>query len=368
MPGAEQTAADFIEWEDEINVRGEHLPRASYEHLGPISEVVPVRYPERVWTGAISVIKRRGEISIQDLANALRGRNLHRYYVNSSNEARTRCMDGRCICNYDTDESLQHRPLGPQVAGGTQTSGLCARASDTGPMEDDYDPTTDNDRITDHTFMQDIDNMRALLDSIMWKAGGHIDDHAPEGKTGCGAMDNIPKILERLTSPAAQMQLRGLAQRLLGDNYSEAMVNELLGRFLFIQGNAETYFAHDEKGSFTYPQDAIERLQTTDGVAKLMGPHNEVGLVINLIRNTTFHRDQFAVDSDHLMQLFGYDFWRSVELADKIPQLHHRDKPLSQEESKNLRDRFITSRLLFTIATAMVLTDGSIELIVRSGS
>src|ERR1700754_2349038 len=81
---AEQTRADFVEWENKMNIRGERLERAQYHHLGEFKNIVPVPHPELVWTGGISVANRIGtDFTRQQVQEALRARNLHRYYVRS---------------------------------------------------------------------------------------------------------------------------------------------------------------------------------------------------------------------------------------------------------------------------------------------
>ena len=64
------------------------------------------------------------------------------------------------------------------------------------------------------------------------------------------------------------------------------------------------------------------------------------------------------------MQLFNYDFWKSIELSEKLYPID-TDDDIRNKLNASLRTRYITVRALFAVGTAMVLTDGSLELVVR---
>jgi hypothetical protein len=56
------------------------------------------------------------------------------------------------------------------------------------------------------------------------------------------------------------------------------------------------------------------------------------------------------------LQAFGYDIWRSKQLARMLLPLDSQDED---------RDRFIMARVMVTIATLMALTDGSQQVLFR---
>ena len=56
------------------------------------------------------------------------------------------------------------------------------------------------------------------------------------------------------------------------------------------------------------------------------------------------------------MQAFGYDLWRSKQMAEKL--LPYPDQAVD-------RQRFVMARVMSTVATLMALTDGSQRLVLR---
>lgn len=360
---------DFDQWEHEMteNMRGETVPRGAYTRLGRIKDKLVMLLGDdkpgirekinRSWTGKISLETRTQDVK-DSVEAVLEPDNLDRYYVKSSDRAPARCIDGRCISCFDEGaETAASRELGPQNPGGTVTAALCSRVAAWGSMYTEK-----------FSLVEDIHYMNDIFDKLGYTSGGHIDDHAPENMTGCGAIDKVPEILERITDPSAQKQVRKLTRLLLGDAYSQEIVDSISGRLLSLEGMSDEYFMEDEAGELEYRKDAIKTLENNNphGVEKLTGSHNEIALVINLVEGTTFHRDQFSVDNDNEVQLFNYDFWRSVQLAEKLYPIDS-DDDIKNTENAILRSRYVTVRALFAVGTAMILTDGSIELIVRTG-
>jgi hypothetical protein len=325
------------------NIRGETIQPGSYTYLGPLKDAAKItngvaRSP--LWTGAVSVKK-------PVKPDILKPESLNKYYVTADLTARMRCIDGRCVAGYGTADAPVDRPLGMQVPGGTPTAALCYRFAA-------LDSLFDDDAAT---LARDTETMSDIFARIKFKSGGHIDDMHQAGKTGCGAIDKIPEILSRITLPEAQEQVRRLAQLLVGDRYDRNIVDALMGRLLSLEGRAKLYFSYDPKTKqYQYNQKAIAALKKKNpaGIATLIGQHKEVGLVVNTVSGTTFHPDQFATDQG--AQLFNYDFWSTIEAAHKM-----------YPNDSLLQKRYILSRVLFAIGTAMVLTDGTPNLIVRRG-
>lgn len=78
-------------------------------------------------------------------------------------------------------------------------------------------------------------------------------------------------------------------------------------------------------------------------------------MIVNFVPNTTLLSNRFA--QEHAgTQAFGYDIWRSKQLAMSLFPLP------SQADDRN---RFIMARVMIAIATLMTLTDGSLRLLVR---
>jgi hypothetical protein len=90
-------------------------------------------------------------------------------------------------------------------------------------------------------------------------------------------------------------------------------------------------------------------------VAVLEGHHHECIVAVNFVPETTISSNRFAHTFDG-MQVFGYDIWRSKQMADLLlPGAHHSHE----------RNSFVTARVMTTIATLMALTDGTQRLVLR---
>lgn len=357
---------DFTIWELEMteNMRGEKVPKGAYTRLGTFKEALQPYYEDdkqydekfkKAWTGLISVANRP-EITEEIVEQVLNPDSLDHYYVRASDKAPSRCIDGRCVCNYnETADTTDIRELGPQNPGGTVAAALCARVA-----------AWDSMFTEQFSLVEDIHYLNEVFSRIGFTVGGHIDDNAEGNKTGCGAIDKIPGILERSTNPVAQKQIRKMTKMMLGDYYSQETVDSILGRLLSLQGMADEYFVRDEEGDYLFRKDTIDTLRTLNpkGVEQLGGAHKEIALVINLVKGATFHRDQFSLDNDHEVQMFNYDFWKSIELAEKLYPVDTDDE-IKNKMNGALRTRYITVRALFAVGTAMILTDGSLELVVR---
>ena len=99
-------------------------------------------------------------------------------------------------------------------------------------------------------------------------------------------------------------------------------------------------------------------------VPELIGPHNEVAVVLNYKRGMTLDNDRFSFDNNNKIQLFGWDIWEIYEEAERLYPYSMRDKQSTQVKAINNRMRYITTRILLGIATVMVLTDGSLKIVV----
>ena len=333
---------------------------AHYQLLGLIGHIIPSSLDEHYWTGSVSGLKRvrAKEITEQQIQRGLQPEKLETYFVPADRTARSRCIDGRCSANYDPKHPSHS--LGTQVPGGTATAALCWRIATWGSM---FTET--------FTLTGDIATLSDLLEGMGLETGGHIDDQATDESTGCGSLDKVPEILQRITLPEAQEQVRGLLQLLLGESYERETADAVVGRLVSLQGKKNEYFDRDPKtGNLRYRQEAIDAIKrkNPEGVEKLVGDHHEVGLVINTMPETTFDRDRFSADHDHKLQLFNFDFWRTLEVAEKLFPIKTSMSAEKAGSQQRLRLRYITTRALFGIGTAMVLTDGEIELIIRSSN
>src|SRR5688500_7826706 len=92
-------------------------------------------------------------------------------------------------------EDDQMRCLRPKIAGGTAHAALAHRIVDAEDLKKDL------------LFEHDIKEVVEAYLAIGIGFGGHVDTHAHGWNTGCGAVDNINRILEKLQRPEPQEQL-----------------------------------------------------------------------------------------------------------------------------------------------------------------
>jgi hypothetical protein len=339
-----------------------------YSYLGPIAQVATInaisKHPrQEVWTGGIGLTSRigSGKVTTRRISEALEPKRLEPYFVQSDLTARMRCIDGRILAGYEDDLALQHRPLGPQVPGGTAMAALAVRVLHADKISDSV------------SFSKDIHSVVMQFREKGMGFGGHIDDiDHPHGDTGCGAIDNTPLILQRIASPVAQQQLRGLTSILLGNRYDNMTLDTIIGRIINLESISNHYFMVDRKtGRYEYKQAVVDELRSItsaagDPIARLVGPHHEVGLVVNMVRGTTFDCDRFSADNKHQLQLFNFDFWSSQHGASVLYPVNNDITYAEAKRNLRMQHEYMTCRILLAIATTMVLTDGSIKLIIRT--
>lgn len=285
--------------------------------------------------GRLSDSRWPGRLSASGLALDLPGirAGLDRYYVETNSQARTRCIDGR------HDPRLDENSLGPQVPGGAPGAALAHRLG------------VDKDDLTRGTFYNDAETMIHSYLRLGLAPGGHRDNLEGIEGIGCGAIDGIETVLEFMTDPALVEDHKRLVRTLLGKYFDRDNYLRVLGAGLVLRSRSSDYFAG--RGEIL---DLLEHLAPTS-VSMLEGDHHEGLVIVNFVPNTTLASNRFA--QDHAgMQAFGYDIWRSRQLAETL-------FPLPSEEVD--RDRFIMARVMITIATLMALTDGSLPVLVRVG-
>ena len=319
-------------------------------------------YPyEKIWNKAgISLARRlEKEADLTERLNTILTVPVIKKYMKTADlNAPTRCIDGRATKGWKPGTK---NGLGPKVAGGTPHAALTHRIVDVESLKSKL------------RFEDDISYVVAQYKKIGIGFGGHLDDHAVGWNTGCGAVDNINKILERLQLPEPQEQLRLITKTILGSSYEgHHIVNEVIGRMLYLDALKPRYMPkenNDPTGEFQYKQTVAELLRSNasarhDVVPQLTGSHKEVGVVLNFATGTTFDSDAFSFDNDHEVQLFGWDVWEVFEEAQRLYPYSMTDKPEGQLKAVRARIVHITTRTLLGVATTMVLTDGSLKVIV----
>lgn len=290
------------------------------------------RISDITWPGAVSKDKmlESGLTNKQSINDATK--RINEFYVTVSPDAPTRCIDGR------QDPKLNAQKLGPQVPGGAAGAAIAYRLG------------VDKDDLTRGTFFNDAESMLSNFLRLGFPPGGHRDESS-EGmaRVGCGAIDALDVTIATMTDPKLVDDHKRVVKLLMGSKFNRDDYLRVMGAAVVINGRSEDYFRGREDII-----DLIEK-KSPGSIATLKGGHQECVVIVNLVPNTTFDSNKFSATFKG-MQAFGYDIWRSLEMADRI---------LPRPEDKVDRDRFVMARVMNTVATLMALTDGSQHLLVR---
>jgi len=293
------------------------------------------------WKGKISLDHRlaSGEITMDEvnefleLASGL--------YVPVTPGAPVRCIDPRTIEGYiDGDRTWFERPLGPQVPGGAPGGAISLRLA----LGDTISP------ISKSTLEEDLDEFTKTADRVGFAPGGHSDENAGQGRTGCAVVDQIDNTLNAF-DPEQIRDLAFVTQRLLGDHaYHRSNMNVVVANSVWLRAYKDRYF----KGK----DDVFNKLRTENphGNPRLVGVHPEIAVVINNVENTTLHTDHLNAISGGKLMLFNYDFWMTRATAAQL------------EGSAAMKSRYLHARTAVAVGTLMNITDGSQRLIIRNPS
>ncbi len=309
---------------------------------------VPVRpkpkkpaVPLLIDCGLLSDIKWPGEVSASALIAAGETSkkiidfaiiHLEDFYVPVNHGAKTRCIDGR------HDPELDERNLGPQVPGGAPGAALAYRLG------------VDKDDLTRGTFLSDAEAMIGHYLRLGFAPGGHRDEHSLDRATaGCGAIDGMDRILATMTQKGLVDDHKRVVKILLGSAFDRDDYLRVMGAAVVVNDRSEEYFRGREEII-----DILEK-RSHKSVATLKGEHQECMVIVNLVPATTLSSNNFA-DAHDGIQAFGYDLWRSMQMATKL-----MPRPDQQQD----RERFVMARVMSTVATLMSLTDASQRLVLR---
>jgi hypothetical protein len=319
--------------------------------------------PEKIWNQkGVSLKQRIGKdkkIKAR-VDKALQPENIAKYIVPADDTAPTRCIDGRILDGWESQPALQKRNLGPKIAGGTVHAALTHRIVDAEHLRENL------------RFEEDIKTVINRFKDIGIGFGGHIDNHQTGSNTGCGAVDNINLILDRLQSPTHQEQLRELTHLILGDAYDARYVtNEVIGRMLYLDALKPRYMPKendDPNGEFLYKKTVVKTIreqsaQSEESVPALVGPHNEVALVLNFMPHTTVDTDRFSHDNNNEIQLFAWDIWLMYDEAQRLYPYDMHNSAEEQRSALEKRMKYLTTRTLLGVSTLMVLSDGTLRLV-----
>ncbi len=284
------------------------------------------------WPGPVSAKKMAETGLTTPLAISKAVKNLNDFYVTVNPQARMRCIDGR------HDPELDEANLGPQVPGGAPGAALAYRLG------------VDKDDLTRGTFLADAEAMINSFGRYGLAIGGHRDENSTDKEAvGCGAIDAMDVVLARMTDPALVDDQKRVIKVLLGKDFDRDIFLRNMGAAVVVNGRASDYFRDREK--------IIDILEKTSkkSVSTLQGSHEECIVIVNFVPQTTFASNRFSEEHNG-MQAFGYDIWRSFEMAKKL---------LPRQDDAQDRKRFVMARVMTTVATLMALTDGSQRFVLR---
>jgi hypothetical protein len=290
--------------------------------------ITDITWPGRVSANDMIASGLTSQETIDDAA-----RRINEFYVPVNPVAKTRCIDGR------HDPQLDEANLGPQVPGGAPGAALAYRLG------------VDKDDLTRGTFLADAENMIGNYTRLGFAPGGHRDKHSENDEllVGCGAIDGMDQIVKTMTEPTTVDDHKRVVRDLMGPFWDRDNYLRVMGAAVVVNGRSEEYF-RDRQAVI----DILEK-KAKGSVAVLEGDHQECLVAVNMVPDTTLASNRFS-ESFGGIQAFGYDLWRSLQMANKI---------MPRPDQAQDRQRFVMARVMSTVATLMALTDGSQRLVVR---
>lgn len=242
------------------------------------------------------------------------------------------CIDGRaCIACMDGSEP----ELRPGVAGGGMMTAYAA-AELTGWFGDAAGSSEEK-----------IAAVHAQLLGYGIVSGGHCDEAASEhnfdgGKTGCGANDRMPEILQRVHSD--NTVIASLSETLLGEAFNAAHTAYRSEKALADDlADWRPQAMVDELGA-KESQRSIEILASDHSETH---GHKESFVVFNYVENTTVDRDTLVLETGK--QVFDVDVWYLEKLANAMA-------PADDAEAVS---RQLHAMVAYQVATYLTLCDGS---------
>lgn len=184
-------------------------------------------------------------------------------------------------------------------------------------------------------------SMHVLRESGV-KFGAHTADHVADGKCGCGAIDEAPRVIGNAVKYQReitdQFEALGVPTEGLHAIFANFTTHE--------QGLAAQLFAGEEVMSDIQADGDVV-------VKELGGSHIESRIILNLVEGTTVNQNYIRRVSEGKVDVFGVDVWRMNYIANR---LHADDAAASLQAFQSM--------LVYTLATAAVLTKGDLPVFV----
>ncbi len=179
-----------------------------------------------------------------------------------------------------------------------------------------------------------------VMDDAEIDYGAHSDEHAGGDKSGCGAIDNAPKILQNAVKYRDSIYSTILS---LDDEIDAQMLDEVLDSFA---SYADTHLGAEYSGKEVL--DGIKKEEKV--VKKLTSNHHEMYIALNDVAGYTVNQHAIRDATEEKVQVFAVDTWRIKEIANR----------LYESEDKELGQKAVLGEMIYTLATAATLTAGDL--------
>ncbi|MDQ2972951.1 MAG: cadmium-containing carbonic anhydrase [bacterium] len=179
------------------------------------------------------------------------------------------------------------------------------------------------------------------LSSKMINFGAHTDNHAHGANCGCGAIDKAPEIIE--SALIYSKNISAVMTDVLGLN------NEVTASAITNYGN---FYSTMDKTDYSGAAVKNEIVDSGAVVKELKDDHKEWAIVLNFVEGKTVNQRAVREATDREAQVFAVDVWRLKSIADR-----------AYDDSETRQVAF-ASMLVYTLATAAVLTKGDLPVYV----
>ncbi|HSX36781.1 MAG TPA: hypothetical protein VLG13_01520 [Patescibacteria group bacterium] len=177
------------------------------------------------------------------------------------------------------------------------------------------------------------------LDDKELDFGAHTDEHMHGKNCGCGAIDRAPEILAAILK--YEIPTRGII------TYFTKRIDGLDELYANFRNSVPQLLQHPYSGMEV--MDTILNNNRTRIVKQLGGEHRECRIVLNTIRDYTVNQKVVREATNDKAQIFAVDVWRMQDIAQNL----YPDHAANQQKA-------FLSELIYTIATAAVLTKGDL--------
>lgn len=168
--------------------------------------------------------------------------------------------------------------------------------------------------------------------------GAHTDEYACGENSGCGAIDNAPKIVR--SAIKYKRQICETIEALGTDTAELDTVYANYDDYVMALPDNENYSGRRVMDKITAAGKFIKQLA---------GKHREKFIVLNTVRGNTVDQESVRKATRGRAQVFAVDVWRLEDIATGL----HPDDPKTESQT-------YLSELIYTLATAAVLTKGDL--------